>query len=255
MLQVRFDEILVPVLVLYASYGICYLLQASNIPILAEIEPGEVDERIAKRKKRKKGENREKNKRSEDPGWGKTEIAYSLVIVLFISSTGLIFSFTQFDLNEDWLSALLDLKETSPPTSGYLDPVKKPEYSILSWWDYGNWILYIAKRPVVCNNFQAGAIDAARFFATDNETLAKEILKKRGVKYIITDDKMMLGNETFKGKFKAIMRIAGLDTKDNTYVFKVYKNSMFYKLHVKNGAEGIKLLSKHGSVKVFEVLS
>ncbi|RLI83813.1 hypothetical protein DRP07_02840 [Archaeoglobales archaeon] len=251
MLQVRFDEVLVPVAIIYASYGICYLLQASNVPIF-EVEP-EPDESV-ERKKRKKKERLEKKKKS-DLIWGKTEIAYSLVIILFISSTGLFFSFTEFDLNEDWLSALLKLKEISPPTSDYLNPVKKPEYGILSWWDYGNWILYIAKRPVVCNNFQAGAIDAAKFFTTDNETLAKEILEKRGVRYIITDDKMMLGNETFKGKFKAIMRIAGLNTQDSAYVLEVYKKSMFYRLHVGTGVEGIKLISKHGSVKVFEVVS
>ncbi len=258
MLQVRFDGIFVPVAVIYASYGICYILQASNIPVLAEVETDKLDEKIgseAEKKKEKKKEKREKKRKSEDLIWGRTEIAYSLVIILFISSTGLIFSFTKFDLNEDWLSALLELKEISPPTTGYLNPVKKPEYSILSWWDYGNWILYIAKRPVVCNNFQAGAIDAAKFFTTNNETLAKEILKKRGVRYIITDDKMMLGNETFKGKFKAIMRIAGLDTQNNTYILQTYNNSMFYKLHIGNGIDGIKLLSRHGSVKVFEVIS
>ncbi len=265
MLQMRFCGVFVPVAVIYASYGICYLLQASNIPVLEAkldiLEDSETEEGIGKRKrgKKKKKKEREKEKRKKEKPekliWGRTEIAYSLVIILFISSTGVVFSFTKFDLSDDWLSTLLELKEISPPTTGYLNPVKRPEYSILSWWDYGNWILYIAKRPVVCNNFQAGAIDAARFFTTNNETLAKEILKERGVRYIITDDAMMLGNETFKGKFKAIMRIAGLDTRNSTYVLHTYNNSMFYRLHIGNGIDGIKLLSRHGGVKVFKVVS
>jgi hypothetical protein len=49
------------------------------------------------------------------------------------------------------------------------------------------------------------------------------------------------------------MRIAGLDTSNPDLVLKTYKKSMFYRLHVGNGVSWIKLLSKHGSVKVFEV--
>jgi|GEM_PF-780126 len=266
MLQIRFDEVFVPFVSIYSAYGICYLLQASNIPVLHQGRK-EKDERRGKDKKDGEGKAGKagglgKGKTAKSGGsegtevvWGKVELAYSAVIILFIASTGAVFSVTQFDLTEDWLSSLNELREVSPQTSGYLDPVEKPEYSILSWWDYGNWILYIAKRPVVCNNFQAGAKDAAVFFTTSNETLAKEVLKRRGVRYIVTDEGMTLGNETFRGKFQAIMRIAGLDTKDSNFVLDTYKNSMFYKLHIENGVEGIRLLSHHGSVKVFEVRS
>jgi dolichyl-diphosphooligosaccharide--protein glycosyltransferase len=230
MLQVRFDEVLSPLIAIYSSYAVCYILQASNIPVLHE----------AVRKK-------------EKFRWGKTELVYSAFIVLFVSSSGMVFSLQSFDLGDEWLSALVELKETSPQTSGYLNPSVKPEYSVLSWWDYGNWILYVSKRPVVCNNFQAGAEDAAKFFTTDNESIAKEILRSRGVRYLITDDEMMLGNETFKGKFQGIMRIAGLDTSNPMFVLKTYKKSMFYRLHVENKVSWVKLLSEHGSVKVFEV--
>ncbi|MBO8181414.1 MAG: oligosaccharyl transferase STT3 subunit [Archaeoglobus sp.] len=247
MLQVRFSEILVVAVAIYSAYGICYLLQASNIPVLYPEEKGKRKEK--RRKDRGRGE-----KSTEEKIWGKTEVVYSAIIILFIASTGAIFSITHFDLSEDWLSSLIELKELSPQTSGYLNPSEKPEYSVLSWWDYGNWILYISKRPVVCNNFQAGAKDAAKFFTTSNETLAMEILKKRGVRYIITDDRMMLGNETFKGKFQAIMRIAGFNTDNSTFVLDTYKKSMFYRLHVENGIDGIRLVSKHGSVKIFEVI-
>jgi dolichyl-diphosphooligosaccharide--protein glycosyltransferase len=239
--QIRFSEILIPLLIIYASYGICHILQASNLPVF-----GERMERKRKKRKEKKVETI----------WGTTEIAYSLVVILFISSTGFFFSLEDFDISENWVSALKELGEISPETSYYLNPSQKPEYSVLSWWDYGNWILYIAKRPVVCNNFQAGAKDAALFFVSDNESSAIEILRKRGVKYIITDDKMMLGNETFRGKFQAIMKIAGIDVREEQKILEIYQKSIFYKLHVEEGKDikNIKLISKHGDVKVFEFM-
>ena len=143
------------------------------------------------------------------------------------------------------------VKNNTEPTSNYLLPENKPEYAIMSWWDYGNWIVYIAERPVVCNNFQAGAIDAAKFFTAQAEEDAIKIAKKRGVKYIITDDEMKLHD----GKFTAIMRIAGLNIINKTKIQEFYNNSIYYKLHIEN-AENLRkiiLIKEFDSVKVFEV--
>ena len=87
----------------------------------------------------------------------------------------------------DWNSSISWLKENSEPTSFYDDPREVPEYSVMNWWDYGNWILYLANRPVVANNFQAGAEDAVRFYLAENETEAAEVMDSRGAKYVFTD--------------------------------------------------------------------
>jgi len=91
----------------------------------------------------------------------------------------------------DWSEALRWLEDNTPATSNFEEPYAVPEYSVLSWWDYGNWILYRSKRPVVANNFQAGAVDAARFYLSKSEEGAMDILEYRGSRYVITDDSML----------------------------------------------------------------
>lgn len=145
----------------------------------------------------------------------------------------------------DWEETLDWLKENTPVTSYYQDPVQTPEYGVLSWWDFGNWIIYRSQRPVVTNNFQPGVQDAAVFFISQNETNASNILDERKVKYILTDISMV------KGKFFNIAKLAGEDYDsffDNettnkgssTVTRKVengkFKNAMLVKLHVYDGS-------------------
>jgi dolichyl-diphosphooligosaccharide--protein glycosyltransferase len=87
----------------------------------------------------------------------------------------------------DWFQSLNWLKDNSNATSNFNNPVKSAEYSIMSWWDYGNWILYISQRPVVANNFQAGVKDAAKFYLSESEDEATALLDLRGSRYVIAD--------------------------------------------------------------------
>jgi oligosaccharyl transferase (archaeosortase A-associated) len=93
----------------------------------------------------------------------------------------------------DWYESLRWLEENSPVTSGFVDPEKTPEYSVFCWWDYGNWVLYESKRPVVANNFQAGAVESATFYLSEKEEDATNILDSRGSRYVITDAGMLYG--------------------------------------------------------------
>lgn len=90
------------------------------------------------------------------------------------------------EISGDWVGSLTWLENNTPTTSGFDAPSQVPEYGVMSWWDYGNWILYRAHRPVVANNFQAGAKDAARFFLSESEDDALNILESRRSKYVIT---------------------------------------------------------------------
>ncbi len=91
----------------------------------------------------------------------------------------------------DWNETLAWLGENTPPIEGFERPVRPGEYCVLSWWDYGNWILYQSRRPVVANNFQVGAKDAADFFLAEEEEKALTIAEERDVRYVMTDDKMV----------------------------------------------------------------
>ncbi len=95
------------------------------------------------------------------------------------------------EIEKDWLDALEWIRDNTPKTSFFDEPFKKPEYSIMSNWGYGNWIIYLAERPVVSNNFQAGITDSCRFFLSENERAAEGILQRRGVRYVITSWEML----------------------------------------------------------------
>lgn len=105
----------------------------------------------------------------------------------------------------DWGDTLDWIKENTPKTSYYNEPHQIPEYGVMSWWDFGNWIIYRSQRPVVTNNFQPSVKEVADFFISQNEMDATSILEKRNVKYIVTDISMV------KGKFFSIAKLAGED--------------------------------------------
>ncbi len=100
------------------------------------------------------------------------------------------------------------LKDNSPATSYYTYPDKPAEYGVMSWWDYGNWILYLSQRPVVANNFQTGIDDAAHFLTASDEKTANDILNTRKVRFVVTDAQML------KLKFKWIAMLAGKNPED-----------------------------------------
>ena len=134
---------------------------------------------------------------------------------------GLLLQKVQAHLTLHGRTLLSGLETSSPETSYYLQPSETPEYGVLSWWDYGNWIVYISKRPAVSNNFQTGVADSALFFTTDSEQEAKAIMEKLKVKYVITDTLMA------SGKFGAIVELAGKDIGD----YFEYQNSQWKQGH------------------------
>lgn len=87
----------------------------------------------------------------------------------------------------DWQESLAWLKENSNATSFYDLPQQTPEYGVMNWWDYGNWIVYLANRPVVSNNFQAGVQDAAAFYLSESEDEACSLLDAKRCRYVLVD--------------------------------------------------------------------
>ena len=120
-------------------------------------------------------------------------------------------------LDADWQQSLLWLKENSNKTSFYDFPNESPQYSVMSWWDYGNWILFLAERPVVTNNFQAGWLDAAKFYLSESEEEAVAILDARGSRYVFVNYDLLFG------KLPALAAWAGEDI--DSYVKLVNRGS------------------------------
>jgi len=111
-----------------------------------------------------------------------------LLLILPTASDTAYVAFNSYpEAQGDWHDSLIWLKENTNATSFYDNPTKEAEYSVMSWWDYGNWILYLAERPVVANNFQHGIQDSAKFYLSESEEEARSVLDDRGSKYILAN--------------------------------------------------------------------
>ena len=161
-----------------------------------------------------------------------------LILILFIPNIAVAYSISQSPPkpSDDWYDSLTWLKENTPDTG---------QYGIMTWWDYGNWILYISKRPVVANNFQIGGDEAARFFLAANETQANAIMDARKARYVVVDrriglNKYIQDNQlVLKGTFIAVASFAGNDI--SMYLDKYnlpnenYFQTMYARMHVFDG--------------------
>ena len=167
------------------------------------------------------------SKKDSQPDYFKIVSSVVLIGLVFVPCLWAGFAFAKEggSIEPEWKEALTWLEASSPETSHYLEPSETPEYGVLSWWDYGNWIVYLAKRPVVSNNFQTGIQDSALFFTTDSEEEAKAVMEKLKVKYVIADKQMA------SGKFGAIVELAGKDIEK------------YFKIETVNGRSGLETVA------------
>jgi len=119
-------------------------------------------------------------------------------------------------MDEGWYSSLLWLKDNSPEPFGdpdfYYelyppgDEFEYPEtaYGVMSWWDYGYFIMQIAHRIPNSNPGQANADKAGQFFTTQNESSANRSADELGTKYVMIDYAMAT-----PAKFYAMAEWAG----------------------------------------------
>ena len=128
-----------------------------------------------------------------------------------IGYTRYISELPNYIMNEGWYNSLLWLKDNSPEPFGDpnfyyelyppLDEFEYPEtaYGVMSWWDYGYFIMQIAHRIPNANPGQAGAAQAGHFFTAQNESAANELADELGTKYVMIDYAMAT-----PGKFYAM---------------------------------------------------
>jgi dolichyl-diphosphooligosaccharide--protein glycosyltransferase len=129
-------------------------------------------------------------------------------------------------MDDGWYNSLLWLKDNSPDPFG--DPnfyyelyppsadFEYPEtaYGVMSWWDYGYFIMQIAHRMPNANPTQARAAEAGEFFTAQNESSANEVADEFGTKYVMIDYMMAT-----PAKFYAMVDWAGGNVND---FFEIY---------------------------------
>ncbi|HEY3274277.1 MAG TPA: oligosaccharyl transferase, archaeosortase A system-associated [Methanocella sp.] len=123
---------------------------------------------------------------------------------------------TPLPVTTNWDDATRWIKDNTPATSGTYSAEQgtMPEYGIMTWWDYGNFILYGAERPAVANNFQTGIDDAANFFVAPDEPAADRIMEARNAKYVVVDYLMGSASIGIPGVFDNMALLAGKDVPD-----------------------------------------
>jgi dolichyl-diphosphooligosaccharide--protein glycosyltransferase len=107
-------------------------------------------------------------------------------------------------MDSQWMEALEWMGENTPgPGVDYYaiydrNTFTYPEesYGVMSWWDYGHWITFVAKRIPNNNPFQhgvAGPNGSATYFVSTSEGAANQILDNIGTRYIVTDIQLDTG--------------------------------------------------------------
>jgi len=142
-------------------------------------------------------------------------VLFAVVFLPSIPSAKALARSTNVVMDEGWYTSLLWLRDNSPDPFGdpnfyYAlyppqDEFKYPDtaYGVMSWWDYGYFIMQIAHRIPNANPGQAGAVEAGQFFTAQNESSANEVADKEGTKYVVIDYQMATG------KFYAMAQWAG----------------------------------------------
>jgi dolichyl-diphosphooligosaccharide--protein glycosyltransferase len=128
------------------------------------------------------------------------------------------------------------LRDRTPPTSGFSDPRRKPEYGVLAHWGIGSYVTYLGQRPTLATNFgweTHGLYESCAFLTTINPAVAEEIIHANRIRYIV------LGNHS--ADLRGLWAIAeqGVAKRKLPFALMTPFNppmSMFYRLYFDNGA-------------------
>jgi dolichyl-diphosphooligosaccharide--protein glycosyltransferase len=120
---------------------------------------------------------------------------------------------TRYTPSDGWTESLFWLKYNSPDPfidsdfyyHFYETPFYYPEtaYGVVSWWDYGYWVIRIGHRLPNCDPGGGNRAGVAKFFTAQNEAQGNESIVALDSKYIIAD------YQTATTKFHGVASYAG----------------------------------------------
>lgn len=172
--------------------------------------PAAPEKQEAPAKKGKKGgkapdARKAKTPRRDQPDYlrvGAFAVVVALTLIFagtsFMGNVALATSAKYSGMDSQWMEALEWMGANTPdPGVDYYAIYDKetftyPEesYGVMSWWDFGHWITFIAKRIPNNNPFQhgvSGPNGSATYLVSTSEEAANRILDNIGTRYVITD--------------------------------------------------------------------
>ncbi|HDR73057.1 MAG TPA: oligosaccharyl transferase, archaeosortase A system-associated [Methanoculleus sp.] len=208
MRHVRYEYYLAANVALLAAIFVGFALDAGS-PALMGLLAGKKKEEPVVEKKGKKGKTKRKQEEQKGAIAPRSSSAPAVLLIAGIVLS-LLFAGSSLSadlelgsgigggMERDWREALEWMGENTPDTGvDYYaiydrETFEYPEesYGVMSWWDYGHWITFVAKRIPNANPFQhgvAGPNGAAAFFVQQSEEASSAILDTLGTRYVVTD--------------------------------------------------------------------
>jgi dolichyl-phosphooligosaccharide-protein glycotransferase len=181
---------------------ICRIVKPS-----AKVGPAKTDPPKQGAHKGKKPQKEKSPDRRNSPDYlhvGAIVLVVFLALLFVVSSLGTDYAVASsgaFRMNADWKESLEWMGTHTPETGVDYNKIydnatfsyPAQAYGVMSWWDYGHMITYIAKRIPNANPFQSGVAGpngAAAYFMATSEDTANNILKNDGTRYVVTDVEM-----------------------------------------------------------------
>ena len=144
-------------------------------------------------------------------------VLFAIVFLPSIPSAKALAGSPNMIMDAGWYNSLVWLRDNSPEPFGdpdfYYgrypprDEFEYPDtaYAVMSWWDYGYFIMQIGHRVPNANPGQAQAAEVGKFFTAQNQSAARAIMEEYnlGTKYVMIDSLMATS------KFYAMAQWAG----------------------------------------------
>lgn len=154
------------------------------------------------------------------------------------------------NITPEWVATCEWLKNETPPVfyDNAQDPYSRysikeePNYSILSWWDYGHWIIRIGERVPLSSPTNQGVLAVPYFFVAQTTEDAESMIASLKVKYVIVTSEMI------SDKFYAMVDYARGDI---SLTDELRLNSMAMRLW-QGQVTGYSLVFQTPNIKVFE---
>lgn len=152
------------------------------------------------------------------------------------------------NINSDWYNALVWMRENTPDpfedADAYYsrDLSLRADYGIASWWDYGHWVIYIARRVPRTSPTKQGSSLPTDILLASTGGEARELLNRGGLdlRYLILDE------ETLTRKYYAVAsrRIDELEW--------LRKNAFVQRLWHTDELNGFVCIYDGGTVRIYE---
>ncbi len=219
--EVRYEYYLAVNIALLGGICVAYVLERAWPDILAmgkrtAVKEPEPEQQQVKGSAKKKKADRISQKATRK-AVSKTKINYANILLAGLACAfAIIFAILSLQqqyavassggirMNQDWRESLEWMNTHTPETGvDYYTIYEKDTftypataYGVMSWWDYGHMITYLANRIPNANPFQAGVAGpngSATFFVSGMESATNEVANNQSTRYVVTDIEMATG--------------------------------------------------------------